>query len=392
MPAHSNIGGSSAGRWMNCPGSVNFISQLVKEPPGEYAMEGTAAHQYAEVLFGVRTKVDKHLQKYLNDELFDYVKTYYEAVLKNHTGGPARELFIEQLVNLAWLHPKLKGTADAIVREAFGVLDVWDLKYGKGVVVEVEENPQQMYYALGALKELGYECTHVRMNIVQPRAFHPKGPVRSWMLPVEELYEWGENVLKPAAYATEAADAPLCPGPWCAKYFCPARAGTARDGKPVICKALVDHSYDVAKQEFNTIPEEITLPDIKTLGVTDTAKVLHFLSILKPWMEKVWKHAQEAMEGGAEIPGFKLVAKRANRKYIEEKEVLEILKEFGDQVFKPRSLINLTNMQKLVGKDLMKEICYVPEAGITIALESDKRPAVSNAAELDFEKIKTEEE
>lgn len=383
---HSTLGASSAGRWINCPGSVKLCAKLPKEPPGAYADEGTAAHLLSEQrilasLNRTTAPISKYYAKYINEDMKDYAFIYSTLVLK-HAKGLAKALFVEEKFDLDWLHPGMFGTCDAAIVEAFGILDVFDLKYGKGVVVEVEQNAQQMYYALGALKKFGIDTTYVRMWIIQPRAAHSEGPIRNWTITAEELLTWGEEVLKPAAIATEVKDAPCIVGPWCNDYFCPGL-------KQSKCKALKKEALALAKLDFESIPETITLPDINTLDTAELARVMEFTSILSTWSKEVAAHVQSLLEKGKDVPGYKLIAKRATRKYKNPANAeVELRKDFGNAIYKPHSLLGIGDMEKLIGKEKMAEICHKPPAGVTVASISDKRPAITNSAALDFEPVK----
>jgi hypothetical protein len=87
------------------------------------------------------------------------------------------------------------------------LITVCDFKYGKNVAVEVEQNPQLIYYGLGAIfremkaqkkkdlvKFIQDNNVHVRLMIVQPRAEHEDGPVREWVALPEDMMAICSNV------------------------------------------------------------------------------------------------------------------------------------------------------------------------------------------------------
>lgn len=380
MPgAHSAIGASSAARWMNCPGSIRE-SRGLESATSVHAAEGTVAHHVAEQALenkmpaasfvGETFEEDGHRID-VTEEMADAVQIYLDWVGKVLDEEPDAQLHVERSFRLKQLNPKAFGTADGCIYiPSTQHLIVADYKHGAGVPVEVYQNPQGQYYAIGALLDLGYAVQSVEIAIIQPRCPHPDGPVRTWQIdPIDLLDFMGE--LQQAMDATEKPDAPLNPGPWC--RWCPAA------GKP--CPALEKLSLETAKAEFK--PEFSYDPD-------HLAETLAKLPVIEAWCKSVREFAYEQAEHGKPVPGWKLVQKRAIRKWADETTAEQRLLDYGldrDQILKPPALKTPAQIEKIVGKAGKEELAdlWVQESsGHTLAPESDKRPAVKPSAAEDF--------
>jgi RecB family exonuclease len=214
---------------MACPGSVR-ASEGIPDRPSVYAEEGTAAHVEAARCLRARTRAaDPAVQLFV-----DTVRALVDR---------GDRLLVEHRVDLSPLRPPVAmfGTADAIVlKRKPRQLHVLDFKFGEGVPVEAENNPQLRYYGLGALLALSADqvIDGVTLTVVQPRAPHPAGPVRREALLALELTAWRHELLT-AAHRAVAPEAPLVPGPWC--RFCPAQP---------TCPALRAQSLATAQDEF----------------------------------------------------------------------------------------------------------------------------------------------
>lgn len=217
--AHSKLGASSAKRWMNCPGSV-ALSEGIPPTSSAYADEGTIAHTHAATVLETGVYPDE-----LEPEMRAAIHTYVAAVNSGFHDGC--KLLVETRVDLSELHPGLFGTADAIVyNPSLKLLRVIDLKYGKGVPVEVMEegegNVQLLYYALGAMLHesiRGLPIENVEITIVQPRCPHPDGVVRSFVFPATDLTSFVQRVSFSVTRVNKE-NAEIKGGSWC--HFCPA--------------------------------------------------------------------------------------------------------------------------------------------------------------------------
>lgn len=378
--AHSVLGASSAYRWLACPGSVRLSAGMPKTS-SVYAEEGTAAHELAEMCL----KHNKDAEKYIGvklavngksyevtSEMADAVQIYVDAVRADlAAAGQGAELKIEQQFHLDWLKEGLFGTNDAMVGELFGTLRVFDYKHGAGVAVEAEDNPQMMYYALGAAYGDAYE--DVELVIVQPRAHHPAGPVRRCKMTTDELTRWGQEVLLPGAEATEDPEAPLATGDHC--RFCPALA---------VCPKQREQALVVAREAFADTPSAPPAPEVMSLK--DLKRVLDVSDMVSAWMDACWAHVKNLIESGVATPeqiGYKLVAgKKGNRAWKDEALAEKWLKgSLGDGAY-TKKLLSPSQAEKAMGKEIkgvMDQMVTQPEGKPTLAPLSDKRPAIAPA-------------
>lgn len=368
---HSEIGASSADRWMNCPGSVLAQRGMPNESTW-YAKEGTAAHHLCELCLTKGYTPDRFLGEEIivgndtfevDDEMVVAVQEYLDTVHSIMQKGD--ELIVEQQFNLEYLHEGMFGTVDACVyRPSTGQLYIIDFKYGKGNAVDAEDNSQLKYYALGAmLADGGKKVSEVTLVVVQPRAPHSLGPVRYAEVNSVDLMDWSAD-LKEAAALTQQPDAPRKAGPWC--KFCRA-AG--------VCPALREKAVESAQMTFAVeTPAELEPETI--------SEILKEASLVDDWVRAVRAYALGALERGHEVPGFKLVQKRAIRKWRDEDSVPDYLDVLGleeDQLY-TKKLISPAQAEKLVDKDGKKALqaLWVKESsGYTIASELDKRAAVN---------------
>ena len=400
---HAKLAPSAAKRWMNCPGCIR-LSAGIKEKPSFYAEEGTLAHWLAEMTLKNNSpstdtvggpwnnvkalgltvpEISKTVK--VDQDMIYYTQQYVDLIRGDNllVGNP---IAVETHVDLSWLYPDIFGTADTSAGEPFELLRVYDFKYSAGVVVEPDENPQQMIYALG---DLGPDnpnmFNEVEIVIHQPRIPHTKGPVRRWRISVKDLYEWGHKVLKPCAERTYDPNAPLSAGEWC--RFCPA----LEEG---ICKEVVLHAAQSAAIDFapdtpvEQIVSNVHLPDYGKLTVEQCAKALEFSKILAPWIAGLETFVQSRIESGMKIPGWKLVNKKGgNRKWIDKQRVIDNLALFyGDAIYNDPNLKSPAQMEKIPGinKAALSQFWDQPKPGVTIAPTNDSRPEVPPTAVLDF--------
>lgn len=392
--AHAVLGASSAYRWMNCPGSVRMQEGIADET-SEFAAEGTAAHELAEVCLSDGSDADTHLGRVfkvgeyaftVDEEMAEAVQVYLDAV-REEANVPGAVLMVEKRFDLGKVYDGLFGTNDACVyHPETKKLVVMDYKHGRGVAVEVADNPQLLYYALGACLDLGKPVLSVEIVVVQPRCPHPKGAVRRWPEEGEfssaDLIEWKDRLVE-AAKRTEAADAGLKAGEWC--KFCRA-AGQCPEQRRAALAAC--------QAEFSVEPTGfVDLVEPELMGENALANVMAECDLVEAWLKAVRGRALALAKEGRPPAGWKLVEKRATRKWADENETIAELKALGLPMSdilvepKPRSPAQI---EKLIGKKRKDEIAHLVTAessGVTLALEADKRPAVSNPAALDFDEV-----
>lgn len=216
-PTHSEIGASSMHRWARCPGSVK-LSRGEPNTAGRAAEIGTMAHSYLEFILEECFSKNKHYNDVIgefNSNVVKYLQYVHDLKSKGFN------IHLEHKFDMTSIYQNLYGTADCVAYDSSNkTLHVIDYKHGEGIVVEVLNNLQLSYYALGALTTLPYNCRDVVMTIVQPRAHHPEGAIRSWRVPVTYFIDFEYELLK-AVKATEKKSAPLIAGTHC--QFCPAK-------------------------------------------------------------------------------------------------------------------------------------------------------------------------
>jgi len=322
---HSRVSASSAFRWLKCPGSVRMQTDI-PDSPSEAADLGTAAHELGEMCLSKGTQsaaehlgrkilVEQSGREFIVDqEMVDGVQLYIDTVRKDrHEMLPGVKAAIEKKFHLDWLHKEIYGTNDAYLSQEFGLLRVYDLKYGRGVIVEPEDNAQMKIYALGAKQ--GSTCEEVELVIVQPRAPHSEGPVRRWRISVEDLDAWALGVLKPGAERALTNDAPVKAGVWC--KFCRALP---------VCPEVRKKASEVAKVAFDD-PEPV-FPAPAALTGEELAKAVAFSKMFSSWGKEVEAYAKAMLERGMKIEGFKLVRGKASRSWRDESQAIT---ELGPQ-------------------------------------------------------------
>ena len=383
MPGlHHYLAASKAERWLACPGSA---AAEAKYPEGEstsFASEGTQAHAVA----AYKLDPNQPEVKAANAEMEDLTDAYKEFVLEI-MGEKRSSINIEQklVIQHGFLeggHPGERpcgGTADCVLYDG-ETLRVIDLKYGRGVVVDAKENPQLRIYAWAAMFMYGGLLTstvmkqQVRTYIFQPRADKFE-PVRSEVLTREELSAWAATVLYPGIEAALKKNSKRCAGPHC--RWCKA-AGDCEEAM-----AEKDNRLLAALGPLPASPATgLVLPDPAKLTPEQMGKVLDSAEFFGEWVKSVEGAALLRLKNGEAIPGRKLVRKGTHRKWRDgiEAQVVELV---GPGAYEPQELRSPAKLEKMVRKDdreKLKELCYFPEGDLTIAEESDKRPAVNPAA------------
>ena len=388
---------------MTCLGSPQEIAKLPKNEQNRssvYAQEGTAAHFLCERCLGNNEDPEKYRGWWfsdfgyaeaeldheddrnsdhwfeIGDEMIEAAEVYLAEIRGHLKRLQGSELRIEQTVYpLPGREKELFGTGDAMVIQPFGELVVVDFKYGKGIQVDIDWNDQLMYYGLGALRAVGeYDVSHITLVIVQPRGIHEDGPVRRWTVTVEALLDFADH-LASAADATKDPDAPLVPGDHC--RFCPAAAR---------CKALRQLVVQEAIAEF---PDDVDVPTVRLPEMDnplELARAKEVADVAEFWAKEVNAMLQRALETGMEVPGFKLVRKRANRAWRDAADVERRLKNKAGVSKKDthtQKLRSPRQLEKFVGKKWVAQHAHKPEGGLTVARSSDLR-GEETAPILDF--------
>lgn len=246
--AHAELSASGSHRWLNCPGSIEATKDLPEET-SKYAEEGTKAHALLERWIKHLIKSDREfpMPKGYPKDMVNAVGIAMKEVDRQWQRGENGQLEAETRVSLAFIEESMFGTTDWRIVEHFGVLRVYDYKHGAGVAVDVTEdkghNTQLIYYALGTAHEFDYDFEAIEIGIVQPRAIHHAGPVRTARLTVPELKGYAE-LFKRGVERTKKKNAKRFAGPWC--QFCRAKK---------TCEAFKKVSQSGAAMAFASIGE-----------------------------------------------------------------------------------------------------------------------------------------
>lgn len=400
--AHATLAPSSAHRWMICTGSIR-LSAGVEDKGSVFAAEGTAAHQLAEHCmdagfdadrfhgFTVDTSgkhkpaigqfpADGKTSFLVDSEMVDGVQTYLDTVreLANH----ADDFAIEQRMDMSDVVPGCYGTGDAVAyRSDLHRVSICDLKYGKGVPVDVEENEQLLTYALGVAQRYhnrGVE--EVELIVVQPRAPHRNGPVRRWVTDVVTLYEHAMALRKAAK---DVEDNPVfVAGDHC--KFCKA-AG--------FCGALQDRVFEIIGA--NVVNGEIMgIEDPAARPFRDWSKEQSDLNLINTWAKRREEFAHAEAMSGRMPPGAKLVGKRPTRKWKDEDAAVRAFAMLGvedDVVFetKMRTPAAIEKELPKAQRDVIKELAESVSSGTVLAPLSDPRKAIDPENASGFEAMET---
>ena len=368
MVAHAKLSASGAHRWMACPGSINAEDGLA-DRSSFFAEEGTKAHFVMENAL-TNGRPCSHYADKGDTEMAEHVQTYVDYVHSLQKAGDA--ILVEHRVNFSEWVPGGFGTADTII-----LGDDWihivDLKYGKGVQVYVQDNPQPLLYGLGAFYEfsLVMDIKKIRMSIVQPRLDH----IDEWEISVTDLLKFGEKA-RQAAEATTDPKAPRVPGEKQCK-FCKAKA---------TCPALYKLTTETLLADFEQIDEA---PQPHKLTEEQMRKALENKIMIEAWLLSVENFAKERIASGEGFPGFKLVEGRSLRRWGDETAAELALTAFiGSEAF-TKKLVSPAKAEKILGKTkkgLIEDLIVKPQGAPTLARESDPRPEIK-ATLSDFEAL-----
>jgi len=384
MGEHALLSASSAHRWLKCSPSVR-LEEEVEDSTSIYAKEGTFMHGLAELHLKLfldditKAEFNKRLKEmkrndFYTDEIEKAVEIYVDAVIEKineaRAISPDPLILIEERLDYSpWVNEGF-GTGDVLII-ADGIIEVIDLKGGKGVAVSAIANPQMRLYALGAINGFGmlYDTQKVRMTIIQPRLDN----ISSDEMEVEELIHWGEKTVKPKADEAWKGEGEFKVGEHC--RFCKVKA---------ICRSRAEENMKLACMDFKPPP---------TLTDDEIVEVLNQIDELTKWAKDVEAYAfNQAVNEGKEWPGFKLVEGRSSRKYSDEDKVAKALIAAGfeeDKIYS-KSLLSLTKLEKELGKKVFEEtigdLIIKPPGKLQLVTEEDKRPALRSSAEIDFKK------
>ena len=386
---HALLSASGASRWINCTPSARMEESVKDTRSSVYAEEGTFAHELAELglkehLWGtsranlrgkwcLAQRAALQGSDWYSDEMQEHVDFYVNYVIERHNEHKGASLLIEEKINLSNIIEGGFGTNDAVIVSDNHII-VIDLKFGRGNLVSAEDNSQLKLYAYGSLKanELNYtleDDATVELVIVQPR----RDSVSTYKINAKELVKWAEGYVKERAAMAYEGKGECNPGAWC--QWCKVAAK---------CRANAEYCTADVREDFAAQSKELTDGEI--------AELLAKRDMISNWLDTLSSFALSEALAGKQWPGYKLVAARTQRRWVDDKEVASVLVDKG---FKPEE-IYVTKLQgigaieKLVGKkefpDVLGHLTTKPEGQPTLAPLSDKREALSlDTAASDFQ-------
>ncbi len=374
MTAHALLSASASHRWIECPPSARQCEK-VADTTSEYALQGTDAHALCEYkvkkYLGEKVRNPSRKLKYYDQEMEEcsdvYAGLITENVEKAKGDGLNPLVMIEQRLDFSRFVPQGFGTGDCVII-AGKTLHIIDFKYGKGVEVSAENNPQMMCYALGAAEMFGvlYDIDTVKMTIFQPRIAN----ISEWSISIDELYHWANEVLKTAAELAYNGEGEYKAGNHC--RFCKIKAK---------CRKRMEYNMELAKYDF-------AMPD--TLEDTEISILLGKLDELISWAGDVKEYALQQALTGKTYEGYKVVEGRSSRKYVDDEKVAEAVKAAGFDPYEQK-LLGVTAMTSLMGRkkfdEVLGELVIKPAGKPTLVPKSDKRAPITLAID-DFKEEK----
>jgi hypothetical protein len=368
MSKHALLSASSSHRWLNCPPSAR-LCESYEDVASDYAQQGTDAHSLCEYklkkALEIKAKNPTKSLSYYDEEMENCAESYAEYVIeqymkaKNNCSDPL--VLIEQRLDFSNYVPEGFGTGDCVI-VADNTLSVIDYKHGQGVLVEAENNPQMMCYALGALELFDgiYDIENINMTIFQPR----RENVSTYSISKTELLNWANDVLKPTAELAYNGGGEFKAGEHC--RFCKAKA---------TCRKRAEYNLLLAKYEFE-LPSQLEDAEIEV--------ILSKADELVSWVTDVKEYALQSAIGGKKWTDWKLVEGRSNRKYVNENTVAETVKAEGYDPYEHK-VLGVTAMTKLLGKakfeELLGGLIEKPQGKPTLVIRTDKRPEINTVCD-----------
>lgn len=365
---HSPLSPSSAFRWIKCTLSAKLNAAL-PDSTSEYALQGTAAHTLCEYklqkLLGKDAKDPTENLTYFDAEMADCTDSYQQYVseqietAKQFCKDPI--VLVEQKLDFSKWVPHGFGTGDCVI-VADNVLTVIDFKYGVGILVEAEQNPQMMCYALGALALFDsiYDIENVVMTIFQPR----RDNISTYELSKKELLQWADEILSPAAQLAAKGEGEFKAGKHC--RFCKVKA---------TCRKRAEYNLELARYDFE-IPANLEDTEIEV--------ILSKADELAAWCSDIKEYAFQQALNGKQWNGWKLVEGRSVRKYINEDAVAETVKNAGYDPYEHK-VLGITAMTRMLGKakfeNLLSSFIEKPTGKPALVPKSDKRPSINKAVQ-----------
>jgi hypothetical protein len=344
----------------------------------KFADEGTLAHEICAALVDLYLgnidqneyeQIDKRCREdeLWDDDIYNHAYVYRDyiiaSILDNDTIFSAVE--VSRLSLEPWV-PQAFGTADFVAFDGRN-LDICDFKYGKGVAVSANNNPQLKLYALGAaarFKLTDKPGIQVNIHIIQPRIKEPD----SYSLYMKDLLSWANDYVAPRAQKAIKGEGDYCPGNETCR-FCRAKA---------VCKGLAEDIFAAVKDQ----------PSIDTLTIEEVAANFKKSGVIKAWVQAMEEHLHATLAKGKPVPGWKLVEGRSNRKICDNLKAAELLRAAGfqDELTHKLTLIGITDLERLCGKKqlpvILEDTLIRPAGAPVLVDEHDPRPAYDQRASI----------
>lgn len=377
---HATLSPSAAHRWLECTPSARLEAQFPAST-SEYAEEGTLAHELCELFVRsytqvtprrTRTAAVNKLKKrpLWSDEMLEHAETYLEYVKGTILAMPETpHIIVEKRVDISEWAPGCFGTADCIIIGG-KTMHVIDFKYGKGVPVSADHNPQLQQYALGAYAaySLLYPIEQVTLSIVQPRL---SAAASTWSCTIDELLQFGEYVKAQASLA-DKGEGDFKPSDEACR-FCRAKQ---------TCRARADHNVRLAFEKKDGKDVVGTLPNL--LSLEEVGKYLQMGTDVAKWLDDLKEYALSQALAGNEVAGWKAVEGRGSREWTDQDEAFAAIIAAGtpEAMLYERNALSLARIEKQLGRKQFEEVAgqFVEKKPGKPALvpESDKREAITN--------------
>lgn len=365
---HAILSASSSHRWIACPPSALECAKL-PDASSEFAKQGTDAHRLSEYKLkkslGEKVHNPQKRLAYFDEEMDESSNDYAQFVMEKLAAAKERckdpMVMVEQHLDFSRWVPEGFGTGDCLI-VSDDTLVIIDYKYGLGVLVEAEKNPQMMCYALGALELFDgiYDIKNVEMTIFQPR----RDNVSTYVISKNDLLSWAEEVLRPVAELAAKGEGEYRAGDHC--RFCKIKA---------TCRKRAEYNLEMAKYDF-AMPSKLEDGEVEV--------ILEKVDEMVAWANDVKEYALQQALSGKQWDGWKVVEGRANRRYINEEAVAAKVEAAGFNPYE-KKLLGITAMTKQLGKnrfeELLNELIEKPQGKPVLVPESDKRPAMHTAAD-----------
>ena len=372
---HAVLSASSSHRWLACPPSA-LLCAKEKDKPSDFALQGTDAHTLCEhklkIALGQQSKDPVENLTFYDEEMAECTDMYAQYVIEQLSEAKERckdpIVLIEQHLDFSQWVPDGFGTGDCVL-VSDDTLTVIDFKYGLGILVDAENNPQMMCYALGALSLFDgiYDIKDITMTIFQPRREH----ISTFTISKEELLSWAENTLAPTAKLAAKGEGDYKAGEHC--QFCKVKA---------TCRKRAEYNLMLARYDFE-MPANLEDEEIEVILLKADEMV--------SWINDIKEYALKQAISGKEWNDWKLVEGRSVRKYVDDKAVAETVENAGFDPYE-KKVIGITAMTKMLGKskfeELLSGLIEKPQGKPTLVPMSDKRPTMKKTAKDDFKEEK----